>query len=173
MDNIQEIFELRSNKNYSPLIGGIVAQLTLSKLLIIKQILNLKIDQLDFTVENHSNTIGTLIKHMIAVEKMHQNIIFFNRRLDEREMSLWGDALPGTIDATSIRGNDSRYYFELWEGVRNITLNELQNKDDQWLYEHPKKPFNTMGNNYFLLYHTFEDHIAHHGQIKSILKLIH
>jgi hypothetical protein len=56
--------------------------------------------------------------------------------------------------------------------VREHTLAEFRQRDDDWL--HQQFPFwgGQAGNNYFCWYHVFEDEINHRGQMRLIIKAI-
>lgn len=163
-------FELRSDDKYTSKVGSLVAQLTLTKHTILNKVLGLSVTQLDTILPCSTNTIGTLLMHMSAMEKLHFNIIFLNRTFNSKEKEFWNGTIPGEFLPGSIQGHDINYYSEIWHNVRGQMLKCLENVEDKWLYNCPMGKLSNMGNNYYLIFHIMEDQLAHYGQIKSMMK---
>ena len=128
----------------------------------------LNVLQLDFTFDDKSNSIGTLLRHIAALEDYYQKIIFHNRYLNDLEREYWAGALPKQLIWRKTSGNDVNYYLELLSRVRSETMTMLSRKRDSWLFKGPifreAPPFN----NYFCLFHLVEEELAHLGQINLI-----
>ncbi|WP_188456314.1 DinB family protein [Virgibacillus oceani] len=132
----------------------------------------LNMEQLDYVVNEKSNSIGALLLHMAAVETGFQIEIFDGRRPNESEMDKWGAAyVLGDLGRTEIKGNHLEFYVERLNEVRNRTLEELKQRDDKWLYEE-RLWGDVSSNNYFIWFHVFEDELNHRGQIRILRKML-
>lgn len=149
---------------FTPQIGHLIAMMSITRSLTIQEVKDLSIAQLDFNLDDKSNSVGTLLKHMAALETWYQAITFENRDLNEEEREVWKGALPGELNLKLVKGNELRYYLELLENVRLTTIRELRKKDDDWFYVKSSSG----ANNYFKWFHVMEDGICHRGQIKWI-----
>jgi hypothetical protein len=95
-----------------------------------------------------SNTIGTLLGHIAAIEIAYQVDTFERRGLTPRERQRWGALLDlGERARREIGGRPVAYYLHLLKDVRQKTAN-----------------------NYFKWFHVFEDEINHRGQIRWLCK---
>ncbi|HEU5292939.1 MAG TPA: hypothetical protein VFU05_19970 [Cyclobacteriaceae bacterium] len=156
-------------RNNSNQIDQLILFLNLAKQNILNFVLEISTDELDYAVNRHTPTIGTLLKHIIAMEYLIQLKTFEKRGFNAKEASLWQSALPGPnkmLDR-AIRGNPVTFYTKLWMKTRNATIKRLRGKEESWLYE-----VDGGYNNYFMWYHLLEDHLCHFGQIKAIAKRI-
>ena len=59
----------------------------------IRRSKNLLVEQLDLIMQSSGNSIGALLKHIAAIEKVHQLISFQNRDFTKEELEIWEDAL--------------------------------------------------------------------------------
>lgn len=166
------ILNLNSPPGYTSIVGTLVSQLNVAKFVITRKIKNLSRRELDASIANHANSIGTLLKHMIAVEKQFQSILFLNRDLNNEEISFWKGVLPTEHEFVQQAGYDIEYYLSLWDEVRNFTVKKLRGVDDDWLYKHPISEFASLGNNYYCIFHVLEDQLCHYGQIRAMLKVL-
>jgi uncharacterized damage-inducible protein DinB len=127
---------------------------------------------LDYKVHGFVNTVGTLLKHIAALETWYCTLIFEGRGFTEAEDETWRGAMPGQLYLELIRGHELGYYKELLDQSRQKLFRELAAKDDKWLFEnllHSTLPF---GNNYTGLFHLVEDELSHQGQMKSFIKFL-
>ncbi|GAA5042608.1 hypothetical protein GCM10011506_45270 [Marivirga lumbricoides] len=145
-------------------IGHLVAMMSITRSVTIQEVMKLSVKQLDFNDNNRWNSIGTLLKHIAALETWYYNLTFNGRDLNSAERIFWQGALPGELDLGLIKGNDIHYYLECLHNIRSQTIKELQNKEDEWLYVQSVSG----SNNYYKWFHVMEDEISHRGQIKWI-----
>lgn len=151
---------------FTPQVGHLVAMLQIARIKTLSIIQHLTVEDLDFQLDDKSNSIGTLLKHMAALEYWFQVITFDNRALTEQELALWRGALPDQLSLRLISGNDLTYYIQTLQTVRAKTINQLLTKEDDWLYIKTESG----SNNYYKWYHIMEDEISHRGQIIWIKK---
>ena len=157
-----------SKKGYDNHIGILVSQMDYTRYDTKQLVASLSTDNLDYNVDNYSNSIGTLLSHFSALEFYFQRLLFFNRKLTEAEKKKYYHAMPGTMNTRKIYGNDLNYYLQELDATRNITLEKLKNYDDKWLFSF--NGISTDMNNFFIIRHFIDDEIGHQGQIKWIKK---
>jgi len=155
-------------EGYSPQIGTLVSMLNYNRDTLIHAVKSLTTQQLDFLFDPHANTIGSLLMHLAAVDKYYQINSFEGRQeFDKAEQKEWGAALElGDAARKEIKGHEVQYYLDKLASVRTKTLDELKNKDDQWLLEldpvwSKQEPVNT----YWKWFHVCEHESNHRGQI--------
>ena len=100
---------------------------------ILDLVKNMTMSDLDYLHDPGSNTIGALLLHLGATEKFYQANTFEERELTENEQKIWGAAADlGDEGRNKIKGNELSYYLDLITDVRNTTLEELKNRDDEF-----------------------------------------
>ena len=87
-------------------------------------------EQLDFQIDDKSNSIGAMLLHLAATEKYYQLNTF-----EELEWGTWNDEIKNEWDIPlelgekgreQIKGNDIDYYLSKLEEIREVTKYELQ-----------------------------------------------
>ncbi|HVI45574.1 MAG TPA: DinB family protein [Chitinophaga sp.] len=126
---------------------------------------------LDVRLGEGGNSIGTLLKHLAAMEYKCQLATFEGRGLNESEQERWRGALNGELILNLIKGHDIDYYIQLLTEVRKETLQQMMQKNDEWLLGSTAYHYDTPTNNYFCWFHIMEDEIGHIGQIKMLMSL--
>lgn len=125
----------------------------------------LTIAELDHLQDAESNSIGSLLAHITAVERSYQTLTFEERLLSPQENELLSTALKlGANGRRSLRGFPLEHYLEELTAARRITLENLSARDDAWLERTvtlaPKI------NAHWVWFHVAEDEINHRGQIR-------
>lgn len=158
-------------EGYSPQIGTLVSMLNYNRHTIIQATKALKMAELDYLFDAKANTIGALIMHLGAVDKIYQISSFEGRDdFNDAEKKIWNAALNlGDEGRKEIKGHDLKYYIDLITEVREKTLEELKKKDDKWLLAidpafSKEEKFNT----YWKWFHVCEHESNHRGQIAFI-----
>ncbi|MCA0173109.1 DinB family protein [Bacillus sp. RAR_GA_16] len=158
-------------KGFTPEIGRLVSMMDYARHTTEEAIRGLTSEQLDFQLDEQSNSIGMLLHHMASIEKAFQIMTFQERELNDAE---WEELETG-IDLGEkaravIRGHDLDYYWSELSLVRAKTLDDLREKDDVWLEKVTPYGWDKKANNYFKWFHVMEDEISHRGQIRMIQK---
>ncbi|MDF2644830.1 MAG: integrase [Paenibacillus sp.] len=156
---------------YTPQISRLMSMMNYARSTTLRSVEGLTTEQLDYTMDATSNSIGSLLLHFAAVEVAYQLETFEHRDLNEEEMKIWGAALElGDQGRDQIKGNNLDYYLNIMSEVRSKTYEVFKTKSDDWLYE--EYPFwqHQPANHYFMWYHVFEDEINHRGQIRWMRK---
>ena len=152
---------------FTPQIGRLVSMLNYARHTTISAVAGLGIKELDYLDDAQSNSIGALLSHIAAAEVGYQAASFFGRDLNEQERQEWGAALDlGERARREIRGRELDYYLNRLQQVRAKTLDELGQRDDQWLEEETSFGSEQKVNNYFKWFHVFGHEVNHRGQIR-------
>ncbi len=122
-------------------------------------------EQLDHLHDARSNSIGALLAHIAAVERVYQVITFEEREPSASETAAWSAALKlGDEGRREIRRHDLKFYTDDLTRTREATLAALRQRDDAWL-EAPLGISSEL-NAHGAWFHVFEDEISHRGQIR-------
>ena len=158
---------------YTPEISRLVCMMNYARNVTLDSVKNLTTEQLDFLLDEKSNSIGALLMHIASVDYFYNIYTFEQRDLNENEWNKWGTAIElGKQAQDTIKGNPLSYYVDLLNETRNDTLEKFRNADDKWLYTQRPLWGNKPANNYFMWFHVFEDEINHRGQVNFIRKRI-
>lgn len=162
-------YEINSQERYADKIGDLVFMMEHVRAVTIEEVKGIGKVDLDHLEHKHDNSIGALLLHIAAIEKVHQLISFEGRDFNEEEHLHWGSAIElGEKARQDIKNNSIEYYIDKLNQVRNKTFQEFEQKDDTWLYEQKEWPNGIPYNNYYLWFHVLEDEINHRGQIRAI-----
>ena len=169
-----DLYLLGPMEGYSPYIGSLLSTMNMMRTWVVYQVKDLTVEQLDFQVDDQSNSIGAMLLHLAATERYYQLNSFENM-----SWGSWSDEIKEEWDIPMglgekgrevIKGNPLDYYLEKLETVRAHTKEEFAKRDDDWLFE--SEPFfqNQPTNNYAKWFHVCEHESNHNGQIKFIKK---
>ncbi len=158
---------------FSPHIGTLVSMLNWMRGGILQPVQGLSVAQLDYLHDAKANTIGAMLLHLAAIERLYQIHTFDGKKWDdweEKDKKQWGVAASLCKEARkSIKGNNLAYYLDKLKEVREHTLAELEKRDDAWLMQVDPKGFcGEPTNNYCKWFHVCEHESNHNGQIKWI-----
>ncbi|MEH6943639.1 DinB family protein [Bacillus sp. JJ722] len=166
-------YRIIPRENYSNKIGELVTMLEHTRDVTLHEISNLSQSDLDYLPKGSSNTIGSLLSHIAAIEFVHQIISFEKRDLTKNEYLKWRIALELGENAREVMKKKSLdYYINELSQVREKSLTHLKSKQDSWLFEEDKWGNGVPYNNYYLWFHVMEDEINHRGQIRTIQRLM-
>ena len=168
------IYLIGPQKGYSPHIGALLSTMTMMRKWVIDTVKDLTTEQLDFQIDDQSNSIGAMLLHLAATERYYQLNTF-----DEMAWGTWNEDIKTKWDVPSglgekgreqIKGHDIQYYLTKLEEVRNVTIQEFAKRDDEWIMK--SEPFfeNKPTNNYCKWFHVCEHESNHRGQMKFIIK---
>lgn len=175
--NPDDLYLIGPKEGFTTHIGTMLSMMTMMRAWVVRQVKNLTVEELDFQIDDTSNSIGAMLFHLAATEKYYQLNTFENIPWGE-----WDQAIKGEWDVASslgerardiIKGNDISFYLEKLESVRSYTIEKFKELDDSWLMQ--SEPFfpikrGTLGetNNYAKWFHVCEHESNHNGQIKFI-----
>lgn len=159
-------------EGYSLHIGTLLSMMTWMRDVIVRPVEGMNVEQLDFLLDENSNSIGAMLLHLAATERYYQIHTF--------EGKAWGDWSKedikrfdvamnlGAEARKTIKGNNFKYYLDIMTEVRENTIREFKKRDDSWLMavdeEWPWGPTN----NYCKWFHVCEHESNHNGQFKYL-----
>lgn len=169
-----DLYLIGPREGYSPQIGTLLSTMTMMRSWLIDTVKELSIEELDFQIDDKSNSIGAMLWHLAATEKYYQLNTF-----DDMSWGSWSDEVKKEWDVAShlgekaraeIKGNDADFYIQKLNAVRAITEKEFAKRDDEWIMK--SEPFfaNQPTNNYCKWFHVCEHESNHRGQFKFIIK---
>ncbi len=157
-------------EGYTPQIGTLVTMLNNLSDRVEYAVGNMTQAELDYQIDEKSNSIGALIMHLAATELYYQEATFGNSKLSNEELEELRIAMElGEEGRQHIKGHDVAYYLDMYKNARKKTLELLKEKDDNWLAEIPE---GSKVNNHFSWFHVMEHQSSHLGQILLLKKRI-
>jgi len=168
------LYLIGPKEGYSPQVGTLLSTMTMMRTWVIDTVKDLTVAQLDYQIDDQSNSIGAMLLHLAATERYYQLNTF-----DEMAWGTWDEEIKKIWDVASglgeegrkkIKGNDIGYYLSKLEEVREVTKVEFAKRDDDWIMK--SEPFfaNQPTNNYCKWFHVCEHESNHRGQMKFIIK---
>ena len=173
MDNPDDGINIIGPKDgFSPQIGTLVSMLNWMRMVILRPVQNMTVDQLDYLYDAKSNTIGAMLLHLAATERYYQLHTFDGMKWgtwDENIKKQWDIPMGlGETARKTIKGNNIDYYLNTLKEVREKTMEELKKRNDTWLMSVDKEwPWGPT-NNYCKWFHVCEHESNHNGQIKLL-----
>jgi uncharacterized damage-inducible protein DinB len=154
---------------YSPAVGRLVCMLMYARSTTFAAVEGMTADELDHLHDSQSNSIGALLAHIAAVERSYQVMTFEDRPLSSEENAHWSAALKLGADARRVlRGYSLDHYLDDLKSVRQVTLEGLAARDDEWLERSVTSAPRI--NVHWAWFHAAEDEINHRGQIRWLRK---
>jgi uncharacterized damage-inducible protein DinB len=167
-------FEIGQIEGYSKDFSTLISMMNYTRETTVRDVKDLPIEALDFRINGTGNSIGMLLAHLAAVEKIYHFLTIDGANLPEEEIDRYADTLQPALDlgeaATVICENSVEFYLEDMEKAREKTLELFRTLPDSWLYEVTQYWYDQPCNNYFQWFHVFEDELSHRGQIRIIKK---
>jgi uncharacterized damage-inducible protein DinB len=166
-------YRIRTIGDFTPRVGEIVSMLEHTRAVTLEEIKDLSEEELDYLVDEGSNSIGSLLLHIASIEFVHQVISFENRDINELELKQWKSPLElGEGARKNINKNSVDFYIDELSKVRENTLSQFKGLRDDWLFQEKEWGNGVSYNNYYLWFHVFEDEINHRGQIRTIKRML-
>lgn len=158
-------YEIKPAEGYSPNIGVMVDMLEDLKNRITDEVKDLDLTQTDFQYDEDSNSIGSLVMHLVSTEAYYQIETLEGRQMTADENARLGIA-GGLNDESKkvLKGKPIQHYLDLWDEVRQKTLAGLKSKDDAWFASNIEEGINY----HWVWYHVMEHSANHMGQIGTV-----
>tara|TARA_R110002051_G_scaffold56046_1_gene103817 strand:+ start:5054 stop:5707 length:654 start_codon:yes stop_codon:yes gene_type:complete len=159
-------------EGFSPQIGTLVSMMNWMRMVMLSPVKGMSVEDLDHMVDDKANTIGAMLWHLASTERFYQIHTFEGRAWgdwDKEDKENWSIASALGDDARkTIKGNNLDFYLQKLSDVRDNTLKEFSNRDDDWLMAVDTKwPWGPT-NNYCKWFHVCEHESNHNGQFKFI-----
>jgi uncharacterized damage-inducible protein DinB len=170
----ESLYLLGPMEGYSLHIGTLLSSMNMMRTWVVEGVKNLTTEQLDYQIDEQSNSIGAMLLHLAATERYYQLNTF-----DEMEWGSWSDEIKQEWDVPmglgeegrkQIKGHNIEFYLSKLKEVREVTKQEFAKRDDDWIMK--SEPFfgGEPTNNYCKWFHVCEHESNHNGQIKFIKK---
>src|SRR6266404_9715908 len=147
-------------EGYSPQVGTLVSMFNWMRGAVLEPVRGLTAAQLDHLHDAKANSIGALLLHLAAIERLYQINTFEGKKGgngDSETEKQWGaPARLGNEARKSVKGHELVYYLEKLKTVRERTLAELRNRDDTWLMQVDSEWIWGPTNNYCKWFHVCE-----------------
>jgi hypothetical protein len=156
--------EIKPEEGYTPQIGIMVNMLEHVKDQISEITRDLDQAETDYLFDANANSIGALIMHLVANEAYYQVETLEEISWTEEE-EVW--EIAGNLGADSrikLKGKPIKYYLDLWDKVREKTLEGLKSKDDEWFASSIDEGIN----NHYVWFHVLKHSANHMGQIELV-----
>ncbi|MCR3921264.1 MAG: DinB family protein [Firmicutes bacterium] len=173
--NHERLYMIEPKPGFTPQMGRLVSMMEYVRWSTLEAVKELRVEQLDFLLDEKSNSIGAILKHIAAVEFVFYLRTIEKRGMTEEERTEWGSALElGARGQNEIKGNSLDYYTDVLNKVREKTFKAFSELTDEWLEQSVPEPRygNRLVNYYYRWFHVFEDELNHRGQIRLIRKRI-
>lgn len=161
--NPDTLFVIGPKDGFTPAVGAMAAQLEVARHFLVRATQGLTVEQLDAPPGAAVNTIGAILRHLNAAERMFQVITFEGRRFDEEERVRWWPDF--TFERSSEpRGVGVGAYHQALAETRALTHAGMRQRDDAWLVT-PTTFFGRPANVHYHWTHYLMDEARHTGQI--------
>ncbi len=159
-------------EGYTAHIGTLVSMMNWMRDTILSPVRGMSVSDLDYLLDDNANTIGAMLWHLASTERFYQINTFENRAWgdwDQKDIDAWQIASGlGDEARQAIKGNPLDFYLEKLESVRDHTLSQFKQRDDEWLFAVDQDWFWGPTNNYCKWFHVCEHESNHNGQFKLI-----
>lgn len=167
------IHEFGKREGYSDQISILISMMDWMRSIVNRDARNLSQKQVDFLLDDNSNSIGAMLMHLAATERYYQLDTFTGVPKGELnfgvEEEVWNAASNlGDSGRKTFKGKPLSFYLDKLGEVREYSKKELKNRDDSWLMESTKLFGNQQTNNYCKWFHVVEHESNHNGQIRYI-----
>lgn len=169
----QRWYRIEPQARYTPQIGALVEMMGYVRMTTLRAVKGLTSEQLDATPLGFDNSIGQLLAHIVAVERLHQQLSLNDRwpLADDSFRPYLGGFTMGQQGERSA-GRPLEWYVHEMEQARKLTLEKLAQQDDTWLASPLRAPEFGEVNHHWAWFHVMEDEVNHRGQIRLIHKLV-
>lgn len=165
LSSVNAQYEIKPENGYSLQIGLMVDMLEDLKDRITEMTRDLDQAETDYLFDAKANSIGALIMHVVATEAYYQVETLEGSAWTDEEAAFWGAAGGlGEEHRDELQGKPVKYYLDLWDQVREKTLEGLKTKDDDWFAENIDEGVN----NHWVWFHVLEHSANHMGQIALV-----
>ncbi len=168
----ENMHQFGKREGYTDQISILVSMMDWMRTTILRSVNGISQKDLDFLLDDKSNSIGAMLVHLAATERFYQIHTFEGKTwgdFDKKDTDMWevGSQL-GERARNEIKGNPISYYTDKLEAVREKTKEELRKRDDSWLMVSTIFFANQPTNNYCKWFHVVEHESNHNGQIKFV-----
>ncbi|WP_407568692.1 DinB family protein [Deinococcus altitudinis] len=173
MTDAQKPYFIRALPPYSPHIGALVQMMAYARLTTVQAVEGMNGAELDAVPPGFSNSVGMLLAHIAATDRLYQAASFEGRDIyDAPEYAPHLGAMTFGHSGEPVRGRTLEHLLSELENVRAHTLSQLARRDDAWLAAAAQVPGFADMNQHWAWFHVMEDEVSHRGQIRILRRAI-
>jgi len=173
-----EIITCNPVEGYVPWAGHYVAQINEVRGDIKSQLEGLTIAQLDWHPDENTESIGTQLLHLDAVEWswMHEDLQGFP---SSAYPGVWEEAMPIRVGVPQVQGRPLQWYLDKLDATRELTLGILKKLTEADQYrlvgeaepQRGEEPRSHLFTADWIIWHVLQHESAHLGQIELLRRL--
>ncbi|GAA5532599.1 DinB family protein [Deinococcus aluminii] len=169
-------YRIEPDARYTPQIGALVDMLNYARMTTLHAVQGLTVEELDARPPGFRNSIGMLLAHIAAVDRVYHWLSFegrdpFSENIPEFDPYRSGLTM-GAEGGEAARGRPLEWYLAELEASRGHTLATLVQKDDAWLASRLTVPGFDYPNHHWAWFHVMEDEVSHRGQMRLIRNIV-
>jgi uncharacterized damage-inducible protein DinB len=165
-------------EGYSPQVGRYVAQLNEVRDDLKSQLEGLTVEQIDWYPDEKTESIGTQLLHLDAIEWSWINEDIFGRP-DTEYPGSWEEAMPIRVGVPQVTGRPLEWYMSKLDATRERTLEVLKGFTDEDLArlvgEAEPSPGVEKGSYLYtidwIIWHILQHEASHLGQVELLRRL--
>jgi uncharacterized damage-inducible protein DinB len=166
------VHQFGKREGYTDQISILISMMDWMRSTVLRSVDGITQKELDFLLDEESNSIGAMLMHLAATERFYQIHTFDEREwgdFDRKDTDMWnvGSRL-GDAARKELKGKPLSFYTDHLTEVRENTKTMLKTKGDDWLYTKTDFFGGQPTNNYCKWFHVVEHESNHNGQIKYI-----
>ncbi|MFK7603074.1 DinB family protein [Deinococcus sp. SM5_A1] len=166
----ERAYRIEPEPQYTPQIGTLAEMMNYARLTTLQAVEGLTTEQLDTVPEGFGNSIGMLLAHIAAVDRMYHHVALLGRPFEEASEAIRGGLSMGKNGTPPPTGQSLENLLAELEASRAATLEAFATKDDGWLASRlPASGWDDM-NQHWAWFHVMEDEVSHRGQIRILRK---
>ncbi len=167
------IHEFGKREGYGDQISILVSMMDWMRGTIVRDVTGISQKEVDFLLDENSNTIGAMLMHLAGTERYYQlNTFKETKRSDVMygvKDKMWDAASNlGDKGRATFKDKPLSFYLDTLAEVRKYSLEQLKKKEDAWLMEYTNFFNNQPTNNYCKWFHVVEHESNHNGQIRYV-----
>ncbi len=154
---------------YAPGIGALVEMMTYARMTTLRAVEGLGLPDLDKVPPGFSNSIGMLLAHVAATDRLYHVVGFQGLDpLETPEYAPYLGAMTFGEEGARVMGQPLESLLRELEEARAATLRELAQRDDAWLASRLSVPGFEDMNQHWAWFHVMEDELSHRGQMRVL-----
>ncbi len=169
MSDPDRLYRILPQPPFTPQIGALVEMMNYARSTTLQAVRDLSVDELDAVPPGFSNSIGMLLAHVAATDRLYQTASF--EGVDPYETEVYAPfvgAMSFGKDGARVQGRTLEELLAQLAEVREETLRQFAARDDAWLQEVMTAWDDFRPNQHWAWFHVMEDEVSHRGQIRVI-----
>ena len=173
MSELKRPYFIEPQPPYSPHIGALVQMMEYVRSTTLEAVQDITAEELDSIPDGFSNSVGMLLAHIAATDRIYQAASFENRDAFEApDYAPYLGAMTFGWKGEKVQGRTLEDLQRELEETRTHTLAQLALRDDEWLAAPAPVPGFPDMNQHWAWFHVMEDEVSHRGQIRILRKAL-